>query len=522
MIQAQTQSAEYWGSQFDLSDSDIEQIYNHLLEVEKPQTIEAITRVVMAHRVAAETQKIQRRMQGSILYQPQNSYAVGDQLVFPEFQFAQGSVTAVRDGYNPEEGHFQVIAVDVANKTREFAAAYIHPHPLNLEGEDDIEHYLVTDLDFLYAQFGSEMIAQIETALAAKPDFIRIENTWFAKSLLIDINIGHLHLSEAILEINEGGPMSPEEMIPFLDLDPAVDISVQRFSLNAALVADERFDEVAPAGEIAWYLKRLEPDAVKETPARLKYQPEPYDRALLNSQLQFLEQELDDEWSDLAKSGFSQPAVLALTFPHRWSGTLPLSSRMKAILPKSSRPRQRVLFIDEETQQEIVGWVVKDGRYIYGLKEWYDEFKIPVGGFLHFSPGPKPGVIMLGFDRRRAQREWVRLASVADNRIQFNLERRSISCGYDDLLIVGTDVVAAIDALWRRAESNKRTLASLLIEIFPSLAAMNPQSGVHAKTLYSAVNMLKRVPPGPVFAELTRNPAFESVGDLYWQLNKVN
>lgn len=129
---------------------------------------------------------------------------------------------------------------------------------------------------------------------------------------------------------------------------------------------------------------------------------------------------------------------------------------------------------------------------------------------------------MLGFDRRRAQREWVRLASVSDNRIQFTLERRSISCGYDDLLIVGTDIVAAIDALWRRAETNKRSLASLLMEIFPSLASLNPQNAVHAKTLYSAVNMLKRMPPGPIFAELTRNSAFESVGDLYWQFNKVN
>ena len=522
MIQAKTQSAEYWGSQFNLSDSDIEQIYNHLLEVEKPQTIEAITRVVMTHRVATETQNIQRRMQGRVLYQPQNSYAVGDQLVFPEFQFAQGSVTAVRDGYNPEEGRFQVIAVDIANKSREFAAAYTHQHPLNLESDADVTDYLLTDLEALYKQFGVELSGLIETALAAKPDFIRIENMWFAKSLLLDINIGHLHLSEAVLEINEGGPMSPEEMIPFLDLDPAVDISVQRFSLNTALVTDERFDEVAPAGEIAWFLHRLEPDEVKETPARLKYQSEPYDRALLNSQLQFLEQELDDEWSDMPKSGMVQPAVLALTFPHRWSGTLPLSSRMKSILPQSSRPRQRVLFVDEETQQEIVGWVVKDGRYIYGLKEWYEEFKIPVGGFLHFSPGPKPGVIMLGFDRRRAQREWVRLASVSDNRIQFTLERRSISCGYDDLLIVGTDVVAAIDALWRRAETNKRSLASLLMEIFPSLASLNPQNAVHAKTLYSAVNMLKRMPPGPIFAELTRNSAFESVGDLYWQFNKVN
>jgi hypothetical protein len=77
--------------------------------------------------------------------------------------------------------------------------------------------------------------------------------------------------------------------------------------------------------------------------------------------------------------------------------------------------------------------------------------------------------------------------------------------------------VAAVDALWRRAETNDRPIDSLLRELFPELAELNPQQTVHAKTLYSAINMLRRVPPGPLFAELVSNPAFVSVGDHYWQ-----
>ena len=42
MIQAQTQTAKYWGAQFSYTDADIEQLYNHFLEVEKPQTIEQL------------------------------------------------------------------------------------------------------------------------------------------------------------------------------------------------------------------------------------------------------------------------------------------------------------------------------------------------------------------------------------------------------------------------------------------------------------------------------------------------
>jgi hypothetical protein len=124
---------------------------------------------------------------------------------------------------------------------------------------------------------------------------------------------------------------------------------------------------------------------------------------------------------------------------------------------------------------------------------------------------------LLGYDRRRAQREWVRLGAVKDNKLQFELMRRAIPCGYDDLLIVGTDVVAAVDAHAKRAVSLKLSVGALLSEVFPSLAGLTPQNSVHAKTLYSAINMLRRVPPGPIFAELMRNPAFKAVGDHYWQ-----
>jgi hypothetical protein len=109
------------------------------------------------------------------------------------------------------------------------------------------------------------------------------------------------------------------------------------------------------------------------------------------------------------------------------------------------------------------------------------------------------------------------LAVIKDNKIDFELIRRAIPCGYDEQLIVGTDVVTAIDAHARRPAAAQMSLGALLAEVFPSLAGLTPQNTVHAKTLYSAVNMLRRVPPGPIFAELVRNPAFKAVGDHYWQ-----
>jgi hypothetical protein len=521
VIQAQIQTNTYWGSEFTLTESDIEQIYNHLLEVERPQTIYEIARVIIAHRAQQSTQQIKKQLAGRTIYQPRGSYEIDQDIVFPQAKFAHGKVTAVREGYNPEYGKFNVIAVEINSKNREFAADLTAEHPLNFEDEEEAIAALVNiDLDELYEKRADDVIDQLLPELEQRSEFVRLGKEWFVKALMAEVNIGHLHLAEAVLELSSGGPLSPDEILPHLDMDDGIDKSVRRFSLNYALQQDKRFDEIAPKGEVAWFLHRLEPEGVRQTPERLVYEPIPYDRPLLSPQLLALERELDDEWSDIKPLVQPDEIQLSLIYPHRWAGTLPLNSRTRPLFPASHSPRQRIIFRDAETEEEVVAWVVQEQRYVYGLAEWYETHKIPVGGYIQLRPGPEPGVVMLDYNRRRPQREWVRLAHVIDNRLKFELMRRSIGCDYDDLMVVGTDVVAAVDALWRRAESHQRSVASLIGEIFPPLASLTPQKTVHAKTLYSAINMLRRVPPGPLFAELVRHPAFQAVGDHYWQFDR--
>ncbi len=519
MIQPRTQLPDYWGGDFTLTDSDIEQIYNHFLEVERPQTAGQLARIVIANRVAAERNSIERLLIGRKVYRPMDKYETGDLLVFPSLRFAHGTVTAVRPGSNPEYGSFTVIFVETDGKNREFAAEFTPPHPLN-SGETTITTGSDPDsVNQIVELFGHAVAQRITQSLQEQDNFIRLAQEWFVKELMADINIGHLHLAEAVLEMNDGGPLPPEEILPHLDLDSSVPAEVQRFSLNYGLLKDDRFDEVAPRGKVAWFLRRMEPDGVQETPERLKYTTINYDRALLSPQLLLLERELDDEWSEIPPVTVAQPVVFSLMYPHRQCGTLPLSARIRPLFPPSTSPRQKVTFQDEYSQEQIDGWVVQHRRYVYGLKAWYDQHEIPVGGFVHLKPGPEPGVVIIGYDRRNAKKEWARLATVSENRLKFELMRRSISCGYDDLLIADTDVPIAVDALRKRAESHQRSVASLLAEVFAPLATLNPQNTVHAKTLYSAINMLRRIPPGPLFAELVRYPAFQSVGDHYWRFD---
>ena len=513
----QTQTAPYWGADFEVTNSDIEQIYNYFIEEEKPQTLADITRSIMAYRVAEEVNAVKKRLSGRSVYQPGNAYKVGDALVFPAMKFASGKVTAVRDGYNPQDGQFKAITVEINGTSREFASELSTEHILNATSSEDLTEQVDSDIDQLYEQFGAGIQTKVKAALNKNPEFIQLENLWFVKSLMSEVNVGHFHLTEAVLEMYEGGPLKTEEILPHLDMDASIDPSVQAFSLNYNLLQDERFDEIAPIGEFSWFLKRLEPDELSNPPARLQYNSIPYDRALLSPQLLLLERELDDEWSDLDASSTPYPTVFTLIYPHRLMGVIPLTSRIRPLFPEGTAPRQRVVLVDDETEEEVTGWVSYEGRYIWGLADWYQANTIPVGGFIHLKPGPESGVVSLGYDRRKGQKEWVRLATAVDNRIQFELKRRSVGCGFDDLMIVGTDTIAAIDALWKRAEAHQRSVASLLAEIFPPLADLNPQGTVHAKTLYSAINMLKRVPPGAMFADLVRHPAFQPVGDHYWK-----
>jgi hypothetical protein len=521
VIEPRTKQAAFWEKEFSLSEMDVEQLYNHLLEVEQPQTIEQLLRVIIRYRIAAEVSDVKRRLAGRKIYQPEKAYEIGDDLVFPVMGFAQGSVTGLREGYNPEAGKFNVIQVEIDQETYEFASSLSQEHALNGEAGNPID--LVADVndEDIIEQYGVPLTETVRQTLEDREEFIRLGAEWFLNSLLTDVSIGHLHLAEAVLEMSGGGPLPVEEILPHLDMDQRAAKKTLAFSLNYALSNDTRFDEVAPKNKVAWYLNRMEPEEVKKTPDRLQYTPIPHDRALLSPQLLQLERELDDEWSgfDAPQSAF--PAVFTLLFPHRYSGTIPLSSRIRPLLPLGRSPRQRIEFIDEHSQERIVGWVVKDGRYIYGLADWYESNGIPIGGFVHLKPGPEPDTLILGFDKRRAQREWVRLATAVDNRIQFDLRKRAVACGFDDLLIVGTDVIAAIDALWRRSATHQRTVSSLLAELFVPLASLSPQNTVHAKTLYSAINMLRRVPPGPLFAELVKHPAFVPVGDHYWQFDNV-
>ncbi|MEM7801634.1 MAG: hypothetical protein AAF633_20730, partial [Chloroflexota bacterium] len=451
MVQIQTRNPEYWSeSAFEVTDDDIENIYQHLIEAEEPQTISTLAEVIIESRVNVEKQTLQRRLEGRKVYQPRESYELGTAIVFPTLHFAQGEVTSIRVANNPQHGQFQAIEVTFeSGKVAEYAASLDISHPLN-DG-NGLSNVVSDEVDAqdLSQKYGRIVETALDQKLQDHEDFTRLAQEWFIKSLFSDVNVGHLHLAEAVLEINGGGPLPTDEILIHLDMDASTPQSVKRFSLNYALLNDDRFSEVAPPGEVSWFLKRLMPTDVQETPERLEYEPMSFDRALFGSQLNQIERELDDEWSDIESSNIAQSVKVVLTYAHKASGTLPFSSRVRNLFPLGVSQTQLVTLVDDTTQAEYPAWVVNSGRYITGLGGFYETNNVPAGSFINLIPTGKLGRVMIGIDRRKRDRkEWIRLGSVEDGGIHFELKKLNIGCDYDDLMVLDTESVAAIDALF--------------------------------------------------------------------------
>jgi hypothetical protein len=226
---------------------------------------------------------------------------------------------------------------------------------------------------------------------------------------------------------------------------------------------------------------------------------------------------VDDEWSETTYEGpFEDRVTIVLTYPHWRSGTLPLATRVANLFPTARfTDRIRFSFVDSATGKKFPGWVVRSGRYVYGLADWYKQHNVSVGTYIDLERGEELGVMVVGVRPIRSQRrEWLRTATAEDGQLQFEVMRVPVACEFDDLAAVAVPDPDSVDVL---AEQFKRvSLESLLEQAFSELAGLSLQRAVHFMTLYSVVNLVRRVPPAPILMILTASPRYMSLGDNYW------
>ncbi len=508
------QNDQYW-EQFSVLPTDLEHITNFLVETERPQTIDQLTQEVIRARHQQMVALIEDTLAQGSIYRPGDSYTVGEKIIFPHLNNLLGEVIEVRPGHNPEYDEFSVIRVRMeSGVVREFTAALTCDHPLN-----QATYLPSTDVapDEIYGRHGEKIKTTLRSALEKNVQFLSVGDQWFLRDLVMEMSAGQLNIAEALLDMAGGGPLRTKELLAEMEVPAEIPQPLQLFSLEYALLHDRRFDEVGPAGYALWHLRQMEPQGVLEVPQPLRYMPIPYNRGLLDETMLALERQIDDEWSDIQYP--LQPAdtvTVVLSYPHWRSGTLPLSPRVAQLFPTARvTDRIRFTFMDATMKQTFPGWVVRSGRYVYGLAEWYKKLGASVGVYVDLARGDEPGVIQVNLRTTKAKRrEWLRTVTTESGQVLFEVTRIPVACEFDELATVAVPDPKAVDELAQQLQ--RVSLEALLEQIFNGLAGLSLQRAVHAMTLYSVLNLLRRVPPAPMLAVLATSSRYVSLGDNYW------
>lgn len=522
--------AQHWAYSFSIGAEDIDSITNLLLEKEMPLSSVELATAIIKQREQNFQRKLKLQYQGTKVYQPCGSFAVGDRLTFSQMNYRTATVVGLRDGKSNNSFPFKVAAVtfdDVgtspAARQREFATEYDGEHPLN--EPENYHHPGNPHNEFSVEDIVSEpnvtIVKQVNDALEKNSDLVRIAGTWFVRELMLEVDIGHLHLAEAVLDMHGGGPLTPNEILEQIGGLGDSPEPLQVFSLNYAMNRDERFDEVGPAGMILWHLTLLLPRMVRQVPKILQYLPVEYDRSLLQNEMLQLEYELDDEHSPFVSAPPDDEVSITLIYPHRRVGTLPINSETKHVFPDAKTPRIAITIVDALDKEEYPCWVVHRFKYVYGLAALYQKHHLPVGAYVYLNRTSDPSRFEIEFDNYRPRTEWIPLVENTDNdKLSFGTAKRAIGADYDDMIVVGVTVLSEVDRLGKDVQNKQTPLAKLLRGLIAELSKQNPQKTVHAKVLYSTINILRRCPPGPICATLVANPEFEYVGGNYWKLSE--
>ncbi|HNK64140.1 MAG TPA: hypothetical protein PKL78_11185 [Anaerolineales bacterium] len=510
---------DYWQS-LQVTPQDVENLHTYLFERETPLTARELAAELIETRIRSERQAAESKQKSlGRFYLPKDSYSAGEEIVFPALQWQRGTITSVRSGVNPAVDTFDVISVAMEDLSERMFAAGLTSHllndaPVERPEDDDVKPAVVI------AEFGLSIEKKLEAAFNADDGLVKIAGRWFPRALLIDINQGQLNLAEAVLDMSGGEPLTTEALTRDIELPASVNPRLAEFSLNYALQDDERFDEVGPAGQVLWCLRRLEPDYVREVPAPLRYNEINHDRDLLTTQMKSLEAQLDDELTPEDPDAREEVSSVTITliYPHLRAGTLPMSPRARKLFPTAyESPRVRFTLVDGKTKQRIPAWVVLDHGYVFGLREWYKAHQLIPGSLVQIRKGEQPGEVIVEAKLQRSSKDWVRTVMVGtDGGMVFAMLKQPITAEFNDRMVVHVPDFKALDPVWEK----RRPFEDLVLQVMRELSKSNPQGHVHAQELYAAVNLARRVPPAPIFALLASNKAFKHVGDLHFRLDE--
>jgi len=520
-----TLTESFWRDEYEVSPADIDLVTGQILEAGRPQRLGALASTVITRRMQAEKDAATRQARSGHIYQPKGHYDVGQTVVFPALDFASGNVVGVRPGENPRYGSFSVIRVafDDAPGEREFASDLDIPHPLNVPVEELVVSVEgpISEAD-LARSVEHYVAVKLEPLLENAPEFVRFDGNWFLRDLLPEIHIGHLNLAEAMI-YEARRPLPAREMLAELGLPVTGSREAQLFALNRALSEDSRFDNVSIADEPIWFLRALVPQAVYERPFLLTPAFRAHGGEYIGLTMLDMVEEIGDELDDVngaAALREGNSVRFELSFPHLYAGTMPASQRLLRMMPVSAQRYYPITLVDGRSKQRFDAWVVPEERYVCGLKEWYTAAGLCVGAEVTLTPAEEPLTFNIAVVPVRSRRsEWIRSATVADGDLVLQMQRASVQVRADRNTLIDVPNVEEVASLMAQAAKAQLSLTATVRTAFTELAKLGSGGTVHAKSLYSAANLLRRTGAVPVFAELTRRACYDPVGDGLWVYN---
>ena len=120
---------------------------------------------------------------------------------------------------------------------------------------------------------------------------------------------------------------------------------------------------------------------------------------------------------------------------------------------------------------------------------------------------------------RRPTRDWVRTVLVgSDGGIVFAMLKQNLTTEFNERMVIAVPDTAGVDEAISQIAKQRLTFERLVDDMMRELVKLNVQGHVHAQELYSALNIVRRCPPGPLLAFLTGSSNYKHVGDLHYRL----
>jgi hypothetical protein len=333
------------------------------------------------------------------------------------------------------------------------------------------------------------------------------------------VDEGYLNLAEALI-YERDQPLAVSEILGALDLAEGTSPAAQAFALNRALANDSRFDDVSLDDEPVWYLRQLEPAAVHVRPPVMGDPIRTEGGEFIGLSMLDLVEELGDELDDLPGMVFRELDEIAydVTFPHLYAGTMPATQQLLRALNLAHSDRHaRIKLVDANSGKEYPVWLVPTEDYVCGLGAWYSDAGMCVGGRVTVSiPGEALTIAVSTQRARRSRNEFIRSAAAEGGTLTLQMQVASLSVEADRDTVIHIPSREEIAALMMTDRMRKLPLSEIVYHAFEELAKLGSSGTVHAKSVYSAVNLMRRCGSVPVFQELTRRACYDPVGNGEW------